>query len=309
MNYILIMMSTYNGHKYIREQLDSLYAQENVNIHILVRDDGSKDDTVEILKEYQSAYGKMDIFAEENVGAAMSFYTLMRYAYDSFNEYDYYAFCDQDDVWMPDKLSCAVQMLQGKKEALYFCNVSVTDAALNIIGTLPIRETLSFPYVMFRQPALGCTQVLTSAYLKFCTEVFNMYERFNPPFIELHDVWTIWISQMVGVDVVIDNVPHMLYRQHGNNVTCHTSENIIQKMNRVIKRFKKYQGITYKNFQILNAVLHNRQTSDIVTLFRKMSDYQQSILKTLSFALYMQKYFSSLTLKAIVMYRILNRLF
>ncbi len=59
MERILVLLSTYNGHKYLREQLDSLYAQENVHLHILVRDDGSKDETIEILNEYKNRNGKM----------------------------------------------------------------------------------------------------------------------------------------------------------------------------------------------------------------------------------------------------------
>ena len=103
-NKVLILVSTYNGEKYLPEQLDSLYAQEGVDIHILVRDDGSKDNTIGILKNYQGSKGKMTIIEGENIGAGQSFLALINEATTNYPDYDYYAFCDQDDVWYGNKV-------------------------------------------------------------------------------------------------------------------------------------------------------------------------------------------------------------
>ena len=288
---VLIMLSTYNGQRYIREQLDSLYQQKDIDFHILVRDDGSKDNTVEILKDYQKKYGKMTIHVDENMGAAMSFHTLMSYAYKDFSNFDFYAFSDQDDVWLEDKLYTATEQLSTNNGDLYYCNAIVTDADLNKISYL------------------GCTQVMTKQYFSFCTELFQDYVQKTPPLIELHDVWTMWISQMIGAKVIVDDDAHMLYRQHGNNVTTHNREGVLQKMRRVSKRNRKHKGCAYSNLKIIGELLQNQLTPNAKDVLNRMYDYKSSILKTLSFAFYMQKYFKSLSIKAMVIYRIIYRLY
>ena len=306
---VLIMLSTYNGHEYLQEQLDSLYQQKDVDIHILVRDDGSKDNTVEILKTYQHKYGKMTIHADENIGAAKSFHTLMSYAYCEYPNYDYYAFSDQDDVWLEDKLFIATQQISENNGDLYYCNAIITDSNLNKIENLGCKRNLSLQYLMFRQPALGCTQVMTKKYFSLCTELFKDYIKHNPPLIELHDVWTMWISQMIGINVVVDEEAHMLYRQHGNNVTTHNQESVLQKIRRVSKRSQEHKGYTYSNLKILGELLRDRLTYSAKDALNRLYDYKSSILKTLSFAFYMQRYFKSLSIKAMVIYRIIYRLY
>ena len=306
---VLIMLSTYNGQRYIREQLDSLYQQKDIDFHILVRDDGSKDNTVEILKDYQKKYGKMTIHVDENMGAAMSFHTLMSYAYKDFSNFDFYAFSDQDDVWLEDKLYTATEQLSTNNGDLYYCNAIVTDADLNKISYLGCKQDLSLQYLMFRQPALGCTQVMTKQYFSFCTELFQDYVQKTPPLIELHDVWTMWISQMIGAKVIVDDDAHMLYRQHGNNVTTHNREGVLQKMRRGSKRNRKHKGCAYSNLKIIGELLQNQLTPNAKDVLNRMYDYKSSILKTLSFAFYMQKYFKSLSIKAMVIYRIIYRLY
>lgn len=96
MKTVSVLLSTYNGEKYLREQLDSLLVQQGVDLRIIARDDGSKDTTVEILKEYAGKDTRVSFFEGKNVGPAQSFFDLIMKSPDS----DYYAFCDQDDVWI-----------------------------------------------------------------------------------------------------------------------------------------------------------------------------------------------------------------
>ncbi|MGI6220128.1 MAG: glycosyltransferase [Bacteroidaceae bacterium] len=303
------MLSTYNGQRYLKEQLKSLYNQKDVNLHILVRDDGSIDDTLKILKEYKEKHGRMTIYEDKNIGVVMSFHTLMSYAYRNFTNYDYYAFCDQDDFWMEDKLSIAVKMLANKESALYYSNAYITDSNLNIIEVKKPKYDLTPQYILFRQPALGCTQVITKRFFKLCTEIFAEYKKHNPTLIELHDVWTIQLALFLGVDIIIDATPHIMYRQHANNVTSYKKEGIIGKVKRVSRRFNRYKGLGYENIQILKKILHDKLTPESKELFRRITTYKDSILNTLSFALYMQKFFSSLSIKAMVIYKIINRLY
>ena len=128
MKKVLVLLSTYNGEKYLREQLDSVLSQEGVDVSLLIRDDGSKDGTINILKEY-SAKLNVDYYEGANRGPSESFHDLLLHA----QGYDYYAFCDQDDDWHKDKLRTAVERLeQMNQEApiLYCCNLNVVDENL-----------------------------------------------------------------------------------------------------------------------------------------------------------------------------------
>lgn len=117
MKTLQILMSTYNGAKYIREQMDSLLEQDceakgTASFCIIVRDDGSSDGTQDILEEYAGRYPeKISWYQGENHGVIRSFFELLQKSGAS----DYYAFCDQDDYWMPDKMSHAVETLQTMK--------------------------------------------------------------------------------------------------------------------------------------------------------------------------------------------------
>lgn len=306
---ILILLSTYNGQKYIREQLDSLYNQKGVDIHILVRDDGSKDNTVEILKEYQQRYGKMTIHTEENIGPAKSFHTLMKYAYKEHTHFDYYSFCDQDDVWLEDKLFTATQLLSANNGDLYYCNATITDQELNKVEELGVVHNLSLQYLMFRQPALGCTQVMTSIYFRLCAHMSIQYINKKPFHIELHDAWTMWISQMTGAKVIIDDDAHMLYRQHNNNVTTYKKDNLFQKIRRVASRAHKHSGAFYENLSIIHKLLNDKITPNASFVIGKMLTYKNTPFETLKFAFYMQKHFREPAIKFMVIYYIINRLY
>ena len=127
---VCVYMSTYNGEKFLQQQIDSIFQQKNVNVTLLVRDDGSTDRTVDIIKAQKQ---KIVLLEGMNIGAENSFMELLYYEQDA----DYYAFSDQDDVWMPDKLCTAIGKLVGVKGAgLYACNLYYTDENLNILGTV-----------------------------------------------------------------------------------------------------------------------------------------------------------------------------
>lgn len=213
---ILIMLSTYNGQRYIREQLDSLYAQKDVDIHILVRDDGSKDYTVSILHEYQQKYGRMTIHVDENVGAAMSFYTLISYASKEVDKYDYFAYADQDDVWLSDKLNSAVKMLDRSeaKTKLYFCLPELVDAELNILPSKSPCVANNLKGNIVTSHILGCTQVFNGHLIR----LVSMYRPNAQDRVPLHDGWTALVAYAFDADVIFDTTKRIKYRQHGNNV-------------------------------------------------------------------------------------------
>ena len=105
---VCVIMSTYNGEQYIRQQLASILEQTYKGIQVLIRDDGSSDKTVEILHEYQSRYPNIQYYTGNNMGAAQSFYDLLKHVP---MEADYIAFSDQDDVWLEGKVKAATSDL------------------------------------------------------------------------------------------------------------------------------------------------------------------------------------------------------
>ena len=114
---VLVLMSTYNGERFLREQLDSILSQEGVEIILRVRDDGSKDNTCQILSDYAAKHKNIEWKACENVGFVKSFSALVRMAADSDSNADYFAFADQDDIWMPQKLATACKALATKDDS------------------------------------------------------------------------------------------------------------------------------------------------------------------------------------------------
>lgn len=201
-------MSTYNGERYLRQQIESILNQQDISVSLLVRDDGSVDDTLSILEEYKKK-GVLEYYQGDNLGPARSFMHLLQNAPTS----DYYAFADQDDVWLPEKLSVAVNSLKGHEEepALYFCQTQLVDQDLNKKESVVINPLLTFGETLIYKYVSGCTMVLNN-------ELKNVIGLKQPSYIHMHDAWIYLISQAVDAYAYFDKAPHILYRQHSNNV-------------------------------------------------------------------------------------------
>ena len=243
MSKVLILLSTYNGELYIREQIESLLNQKGVDITILVRDDQSNDRTVEILQEFEKKTGKIILIKGTNCGACNSFLKLMEEASKSINSYNYFAFCDQDDVWLEDKLMAAIEILENSKNknipSLYMSAYQMVDVDLKEIKT-PVRTPLlSVPTALASNCATGCTMVFNSVLL---ADVIG----YRGEDILMHDYWTYLVCLVKGGCVYYDPIPHILYRQHGNNVIGGRGDSFFKRW---YLRFKKIfrQGDNFKS--------------------------------------------------------------
>lgn len=159
MKKVAVLVSTYNGEKYIEEQLDSIINQSYKNIDIYVRDDCSKDNTLAILKKLAKEKKIILMKSDKNLGYPEAFYEMLKKA-----KADYYAFSDQDDVWEKDKIEIAVNNLNKSNEkvpALFYANYEVTDVDLKHIrySVGPNRKP-DFRYSIFSSLGLGFTYVL-----------------------------------------------------------------------------------------------------------------------------------------------------
>lgn len=245
-NKVIVLLSTYNGEKYLQEQLESLVAQEGVETEILVRDDGSKDNTITILNEWQER-GLLKWYSTTNVGCCKSFISLLETATDGA----YYAFCDQDDVWLPNKLKLTMEKMVAtekenpEKPIIIHTDMNVVDENLNIIHESFWRSSglrpdilKTFPYLCTCNSVNGCTIVMNSAARKLILDKYVEQETI------IHDVISaLTVAYHGGIIDYID-VPTMLYRQHSNNVVGAMQYN---KAQAIKERFANMGRVFRKN--------------------------------------------------------------
>ena len=234
MKRIQILLSTYNGEKYLREQLDSFTKLNNFDdIKVLIRDDGSTDGTAAILKEYEEKYG-FEILLGENKGLADSMFELMAHC---DMECEYFSFSDQDDVWLPNKLERAVAVLEKEPvdiPVLYGCCSSLTDEQLSVFGqTAAPKRELSFYNAMIQNVVPGHTQVCNRALMEL------IRARYSDK-IYMIDFWFYMVATGLG-KVVFDPERTTLYRQHGKN-TLGYETNFFKKNIQRIKRWRNREA-------------------------------------------------------------------
>lgn len=228
---VCVLMSTYNGEKYIKRQLETLLKQKEVDIHILIRDDGSKDNTVEIVKNLKSS--RIDLFEGTNLGYAQSFWSLLKID----NDFDYYAFCDQDDIWFEDKIISAINLLKCiEGPTLYTSDVITVDVNENIIkkNSFGVIKTLNYAESLIKSVLPGCTFVFN----KQLKEKMSIYDGF----IISHD-WTAYIVANALGQVVFDYNPHIYYRIHENN-TIGVNNPLLDTKKKFIRLFNPKQTNT-----------------------------------------------------------------
>lgn len=208
---VQVLISTFNGKKFLKDQLDSLRSQTGVNVRVLARDDGSIDGTREFLLNYAKQWPALEILpSSQNLGVVGSFFELLKHADEAC---DTFAFCDQDDVWLPEKLSHATQKLapRGVVPALYFSRLQYVDEKLEPIGSSLIPRFVSFESALVENVATGCSIVMNRALLQ---EI-----KLNPPAKNclMHDWWAYLVALSTG-EAIYDSNSRVLYRQHSANV-------------------------------------------------------------------------------------------
>lgn len=278
---VVVLMSSYNGERYIREQIDSILAQVgNFQLSLIVRDDGSTDNTKKILEEYaQKALLKW--YSGENLGPAQSFIDLLYY---SKGKFDYYAFSDQDDVWDTFKISKALIKLSGhdEKPGLYFSNAKIVNQDLKVIrnAVYKQRPRIDFYTITCACGALGCTTVVN----KNLVDIILSHLR--PKNIIMHDAFVLELVSSLRGDIFYDQEATMLYRQHENNVVGVGYGGIVNKFR---SRFNDINtkmpiGIADQAQQLLDLYL-DLFDQESINWLNKISKYQKSLLSRISLAL------------------------
>lgn len=201
MKKVVVVISTYNGAKHIERQLDTIFKQIDVDVSVLVRDDCSKDNTVDIIKEYMQKHprNQIEIIKGENVGFAKSFWLALSMCGDA----DYYAFADQDDVWKSNKLIRCIEAMQEGDciPQLAYCKMLRSDIKLNQLDEqveIVRPEQLTKKVTLLKTYNYGAATVINKS-------AKNLVCRIWPTVDDLpHDMWVgtlcYWFGKVYYVD-------------------------------------------------------------------------------------------------------------
>jgi hypothetical protein len=214
----LILLATYNGARYLRSQLDSLAEQTHQDWILYWRDDGSDDDTVAILTEFTAVIGgRRCVRVGEpsgRLGPAASFMALLRAAMPALGAGDRIAFVDQDDVWLPDKLTrgfAALAAVDTEVPTLYCARLMVVNARLRRLTETSISpDRCGFPASLIQNVAAGCTIMLNR-------RAAALVAASEPPSASPHDWWCYLLVTAAAGRVLVDDAVVALYRQHDSN--------------------------------------------------------------------------------------------
>lgn len=275
---VVVIMSTYNGETFLKEQIESVLHQSNISIKLLVRDDGSKDSTTDILNQYKDR-SLLEWYSGPNLGPAKSFLDCLAKAPDA----EYYAFCDQDDVWDTDKLSFAIEKIKGDDiPAMYCSDTLLVDKDLYVIRKGNIYVEGSFMESLISNPVTGCTMVINKT-------LRDLVLKYKPLVIDMHDWWIYRICMAVNGYFYFDKKSHIRYRQHSNNVIGGRSSKW-SKIKRRIKYFlRPSDGIRYQMAKELYYGFYEMMPVENKSILDSIFRYKDSYLNTLNL-LFNRKY-------------------
>lgn len=273
---VQVVMSTYNGEKYLREQIDSILSQKNVDVNIYIRDDGSLDGSRDIISSYEGN-PKINYDFGENKGFVKSFMT----ALNSCGNADYYAFSDQDDVWLDNKLFTAISMLEKEDSQiplLYCSTLQRVDEQLNYL------EKQEYPGLIINLPSM-----LTRGRLAGCTFVFNnklkelVKKNLMTEFHASHDSWVLLVCLACGGKVVFDKEPHILFRRYGENTSIDGGA-LISRVKYEFRYFGKYKNYRLETAKELLKSCDKNITSESKQFLEEVLSYKKNIGNRIGFA-------------------------
>ena len=247
---IEVLLATYNGERFLREQIESILTQDYDNLHVLARDDGSNDGTVPLLKEYAKQYPSRFRVMPISSGAGSAKSNFLRLMKASTA--DYVCFSDQDDVWLPDKVSKTMQAMASLESKwgtnlplLVFTDLQIVDDQLR-----PVHESFwahekikadrinHLPSLLVQNVVTGCTALLNRRLLEISLTM--------PVEAVMHDHWMALLACVMGKTAVVRDQT-VLYRQHDRNVLgagnrTRTLKDLIRRIRRSKKREMQWEN-------------------------------------------------------------------
>lgn len=296
---IIILLCTYNGESYLTEQLESIEEQTHQNWQVIASDDNSIDLTLSILKKYQIKWGeeKLIIRKGPQKGFCQNFLSLCS---DSSIRADYYSFCDQDDVWLRNKLSRSLNFFETQKikdmPTVYCGRTEYVDKNLKKLGFSPLfKRKPSFQNALIQSIAGGNT-------VMFNQGVKHLMEKIGTHDVVSHDWWLYQVVTGCGGWVFYDSTPQILYRQHekaligGNTSLAARLKRFKMAYNNQFKKWNEKNvsalktisnELTEKNYELLIQFIEMRSANLIkrISLLIKSKLYRQTRKGTFSLVL------------------------
>lgn len=253
---ILVVLASFNGEKYIREQIISILNQKYINVTIKVFDDYSSDKTIEVVNNIKALDSRVDVI-ENNIqsgSAAKNFLiSLCSLKRLELSHYDFIALSDQDDIWLPEKLHRALNEIKNQNLDLYMSNLIMWEeesSQKSLIKKSYKQKRFDF---LFEGGSAGCTYVFS---IKFYT---NFIEKVIP--IDLnewkylsHDWLIYFFARLNHAKVLIDDVAYIYYRIHKNNVHGQLNKNTffsyLKRFNMILSQWYYIQSYNFS--QLLN---------------------------------------------------------
>lgn len=262
-------MATYNGERFLEEQLSSLLNQTYHNWVCYIHDDGSTDNTLIIIKKYTDAYPKkfIKLNYDKTGGARNNFLSLLKYVNNNISDdFQYCMFSDQDDVWKNNKIEITLDCLKRTDDNIpiaVFTDLLVVDQKLNIIADSFMKYSKHDPHktkmrdIFVANPAPGCTMMLNK---KLCSMAAQYVDPEN---IEMHDWWCMAIAAVFG-KVAYLSESTIYYRQHGDNTLGAINRHSIKYYINIIKMILSgKQGMETKK----RIHARRRMANELVTCF------------------------------------------
>jgi rhamnosyltransferase len=214
-----VILASYNGVKYIKEQVDSILNQEGVHVTLKIFDDGSMDGTVSLISSWKQ-YERLELIQNQipTGSAANNFFNALLSFEDSFLEkYDYIAFADQDDIWLPNKLQVATQSIHSGKSDLYMSNLILWEEKTSKKSILNKSYPQKKYDYLFEGGSAGCTYVFTVFFGKELKKKINTINYKDWCFFS-HDWFVYFFARLNNYKIIIDKDAYILYRIHDANV-------------------------------------------------------------------------------------------
>lgn len=275
-----ILMATYNGERYIEQQLESILNQSETNWRLLIRDDCSQDNTRQIIQKYQIKYPEKIIFvpSTESSGSAMNnFFKLLDYA-----ENEYIMFADQDDVWKPDKIAVTFSKMQEMEKQygreiplLIHTDLCVVNERLETINS-SIFTLQDMNYRQDRLNNLLATNIVTGCTMLFNQALLELLGK-KPANAVMHDMWIALVAAAFG-KIGFVNKATILYRQHDSNANgtknVKSLKYIIDDI-RDISSISKSLDLHYQQANEFLNIYKNNLSEEQIKLLSGYSEFRQ----------------------------------
>lgn len=290
---VIVLMATFNGEKFIVQQLQSIINQSEVDVDIIIYDDGSSDRTVEIIKDFKTKNPlikiELNINSTPTGSAAVNFLNGLSELNQkkTINDYDFISLSDQDDIWFPNKLKEASLKLNSSYD-LYCSNLLLYDTFSGKTSLISKSHSQSKFDHLFEGGSAGCTYVMNRKAVE--TIIFN-YNRTKDNLWQFfsHDWFIYFICRLNNLRVFIDHKSYIKYRLHSTNVHGGMNKFTVRA---IVKRIKLLNKNWYKKHSlgIINFLEKESNEHQILLWFNKSYFHRMFIISKYNFQLFRSPY-------------------